>query len=220
MPWRLHREGRFRAWLGERFGGGPELGDRIWRRCLHFAGASVLLYYLLPPRFFLLLSTEEVLLLALGGVLVMEGMRLAAGLELPTIRPWETRRIASYAYYAVALVLAVLLFPTPIAVFVVLGTAFVDPLIGELRRRPVLPAGTIWWLPILVYLGVGVGALSGVGHWGLLPAALAALVGGLVAVAVERPKLRGYDDDLAMTLVPGVILTLWLFVWPAYPGLG
>jgi hypothetical protein len=217
MHVRLHRGGRWRTWLGARFGGGPELGDRIWRRILHFVGAAVLVYYLIPPRFFLVVTKEEALLLALAAVLVMEGLRLAAGLELPTIRPWERRRVASFAYFAVALVVAVLLFPRPIAVAVVLGTAFVDPLIGELRLRPGLGAATLWGAPFAALGAIVVGALLLVGNWSIGPALVAAAVAAAIGTVVERPKLPYYDDDLAMVLAPGIALTLWVWLWPGFP---
>lgn len=219
MPWRLHRGGRFRARLGRLAGGDVALGDRILRRLLHLAGLAVLLYYLLPPNFFLVASVETVLLLALASVLALEGLRLAAHLELPTIRPYERRRLASYAYYAIALVLAVLLFPRPIAVAVVLGTAIVDPLIGELRLRP--EARRLYpVLPVALWAGFAFGSLVLLGAW-TIPAALLAAVGaGALAVAVERPRFAGFDDDLAMTLVPALALLALTLLDPGFPRLG
>ena len=211
---RLHRGGRWRAWLGARFGGDAELGDRIWRRCLHFGGVLVLLYYLLPPVIGPL-SAELALLLALAAVLVLEGMRHAAGWELPTIRPWESRRVASYAYFAVALVAVVLLIPEPIAVAAVLGVSFVDPLLGELRLRRVgRPLASLAGAGVYVLLGFS--ALVLVGRWSGPGAAVGALVAAVVGVAVESPRWAPIDDDLAMTVVPAV--TLWLIVTLA-PGL-
>ncbi len=219
MTIRLHRGGRWRAWLGRRLGGDAALGDRAWRRCLHGAGTAVLLYYLLPGRFFLFVSTETVLVAALGSVLALEALRLGAGLELPTIRPYERRRLASYAYYAIALTVAVLLFPRPIAVAVVLGTALVDPLIGELRPSarfaPLYPL-----VPVVVWAALAVTAFTLVGGWAPLPATAAALGGGALAVAAERPRMAMVDDDLVMTLVPALALTALLFLVPGFPGLG
>lgn len=219
MPIRLHRGGRFRAWLGTRLGGDEALGDRVWRRCLHLAGLAVLLYYLLPPGFFLVASTGTVLLAGLASVLVLEALRLTTGLELPTIRPHERRRLASYAYYAIALTVAVLLFPRPIAVAVVLGTAIVDPLIGEMRlaarARSLYPS-----LPVAVWAGMAFGSFTLVGGWTPLAAALAGIGGGLLAVAVERPRWSGVDDDLAMTLVPALALAGLLLAVPGFPALG
>ena len=135
MGWRLHTGGRFRTWLGARFGGDLALGDRLWRRILHGLGAAALIYYVLPTDFFIVLPKVDVLLLALAAVLVLEGLRHAIGLEIPTIREYEREWIGSFAVFATAIVAVILIFPEPIAAAVVLGTALVDPLAGELRLR-------------------------------------------------------------------------------------
>ncbi len=179
------------------------MGDRLLRRLFHLAGAAVLLYYLLPSRFFVLLTTRDVLLLALVALLVIEALRLVAGLEITTIRAYERRRLASYVWYAVALVAAVLLFPPTVAAAVVLGTALVDPLIGELRARPTLSRRAYPWLPIAVYAALAFPVLI-LGAWDWARAGGGALLAATVAVAVERPKLLAVDDDLAMTLLPAV----------------
>ncbi len=207
MELRLHRGGRFRRWLGTRFGGDEQLGDRLWRRCLHGIGAAVLLYYAIPDGFFVVLSKQEVLVLALAAVVLLEVLRHGAGLELPTLRPYEEARIGSYVFYALALAGAVLLFPRPIAAAVVLGTAFVDPLAGELRASarwhrtyPVVPA--------LAYAALAFVGLAGIGDWPAVPAAGLALIAAPLAVASEWPKIPWIDDDLAMTFVPAIVLYL------------
>ena len=167
--------------------------------------AAVLLYFVLPSRFFILLETRDVLLLALVGVLGIEAVRLLGAVEVPTIREYERRRVASYAWYGVALVAAVLLFPETVAIAVVLGTAFVDPVIGELRRTPATFRRAYPWLPLALYAILAYPALV-LGGWGSLRAAASALIAAVVAVAVERPKIGLVDDDLAMTLLPAVTL--------------
>ncbi len=205
MGWRLHRHGRFRAWLGARLGGDAELGDRAWRRALHVLGAAALVYYLLPEEAFVVAPKWEVLLAALVAVLVLEVLRHKAGLELPTIRPYEARRVASFAFFAVAVVAAILLFPPPIAVAVVLGTAIVDPLAGELRDsphyRPLYPL-----IPFGIYTGLAFGALVAVGNWPPPDAFFFAVVAAGLALLAERPKYRWGDDDFVMTFAPALVL--------------
>jgi hypothetical protein len=212
MTLRLHRQGRFRAWLGGRFGGDVELGDRIWRRVLHGLCAVVLVYYVMPENFFLVAPKWAVLLAALAAVLLLEGLRHLAGLELPTIRPYEQHRVASFAFFAIALVAAVLLFPMPVGAAVVLGTALVDPLAGELRVRD-STREVQWGVPIVAYTGLAWLGLAGVGRWPAIPSVGLALVAAVLAVAVERPKGKWVDDDLLMTLVPAVaLLALGVYV--------
>jgi hypothetical protein len=214
---KIHTGGRLRRWIGARFGGDFDLGDRVYRRFLHGLGALVLLYYALPRHLIAWFTTEELLLIGLGLVLVLEGLRWAAGVELPTIRSYEKGRIASYTFYAVALVAAVLLFPLPVALVVVLGTAFIDPLIGELRRsarwRTTYP-----WFPGAAYVLLGTSALILVTRWSPFSAVTFAGIGAVLALAVERPKIPALDDDLAMTLVPALVLAaLLLFTHGIFP---
>jgi hypothetical protein len=198
-------------------GGGHELGDRMMRRGLHLAGLAVLLYFVLPSGFFVVLPVRTVLLLALFAVLVLEMVRLGTGLELPAIRPYERHRVASYAWYAVALVVAVLLFPESVATAVVLGTALVDPLIGELRRGSGTWRRSYPWLPLALYALLAGTALTVVGGWSAARAGAGAAVAALVAIGSERPKLLSLDDDLAMTLVPAAALYAIGLLGPGAP---
>lgn len=201
----VHRQGQFRRWLGATLGGDEALGDRAWRRILHVAGAGVLIYFALPDWFFLVAPKEYVLLAALAAMFLLELVRHTSGLELPSLRPYETTRVASYVFYALALVIAVLLFPLPIAAAVVLGTAIVDPVAGELRRASSSALVTVG-VPLAAYEVLGVIGLSGIGHWPLPTSAALALGAGGLAVAAERPKWPWVDDDLAMTILPALFL--------------
>lgn len=217
MPVRLHRDRAFRGWLGARAGGDDSLGDRLLRRGFHLGAAIALAYYVLPTRTFVVVSTEQLLLLGLAVVLGLEGLRLARLIEIPTIRHYETDRPASYAFYAVAIVAAILVFPEPIAVAVVLGTATVDPLVGELRLRG--PSARRWYPggPLVAYAALAALALVGVGHWAALPTVVGAGVAAVIAVAAERPKIGGVDDDLAMTLAPAAALVAVALLLPGAP---
>jgi hypothetical protein len=205
MRVRLHRGGRFRRWLGARLGGDERLGDRVWRRTLHAAVALILIYFALPNDIFVVAPKRTVLLAALAFVLVLEALRHAGLLDFPTIRPYEQGRVSSFAFFAIAVVGAILLFPEPIAAAVVLGTAVVDPLVGELRDRP-LPRGTYPVVPVVVYAALAFVGLAVVGRW---PAGASAALAGpaaALAVAAEWPTIAWFDDDLAMTFAPALAL--------------
>ncbi len=213
---RLHRGGRFRAWLGRKLGGDAALGDRAWRRVLHGLGALLLLYYLVPREIVGPISRSDLVLLGLAAVLVFELLRHGAGLELPTIRPHESGRPASFAFFAIALVVALFAFPEPIAALAIAGAALIDPLIGELRLRPgarsLNPA-----LPIVAYGLIAVLALRGIGDWAWGATLDGAALAALLAVGVERLRYPYLDDDLTMPLLPGFVLTLLLLLWPSLP---
>jgi dolichol kinase len=170
----------------------------------------VLLVYVLPSTTFGPIPVRVVLIGALAGVLLLEVLRHLAGWELPTIRPHEERRVASFALYAIGLVIAVLAFPEAVAVAVVLGAAFIDPLLGELRLwndslPQTMAAGA------LVYFLIAAPALYLVGHFEWAVAAGLGLVAAVIGVAVEGPvSLVPLDDDLTMTILPGAVLTILL----------
>jgi hypothetical protein len=211
---RLHRGGKTREWLGVQLGGDYELGDRAYRRVLHMLGGLAVVYLVLPSDVFVVVSKEDVLLAALAIVLALEALRHLAHWELPTIRPYESHRIASFAFYAIALVAALLLFPRPIAAAVILGTAFIDPLLGELRLRSdrfastAVPGG-------VAYAAIAFVAMGAFGGGWTVPVAGLALLAAVLAVAAEWPTWGPLDDDLAMTLVPGAVLTVAVLAWPA-----
>jgi hypothetical protein len=205
MPVRLHRQGRFRRWLGARFGHDEVWGDRMLRRIVHTSGAAILLYYLFPTDFFLIAPKEYILLAALLAAFVIEALRHAADLELPTIRPFERRRVASYVFYAVALVGAILLAPLPIAAAVILGTALIDPLAGGLREsdrlRRLYPAVPYAGYALLAFVGLAL-----LGGWPVALCVPLALFAAAVGLAAEYPKMTWLDDDLLMTAAPAVAL--------------
>lgn len=205
MKIRLHRGGRFRAWLGARLGGDAALGDRVWRRVLHGIVGAILVYYLLPNDILVVAPKRTILLVGLAAILVLELLRHLGVVELPTIRPYEFGRVGSYAFYAIAVVGAILLFPEPVAAAVVLGTALVDPLAGELRAgRRTAP----YYAPIAgaAYAVLAFVGLAGIGRWPPVASAGLALLAAPVAIAAEWPTLDWFDDDLAMTFAPAIVL--------------
>jgi len=205
MGLRLHRHRRFRGWLGRALGGDEELGDRAWRRIMHTFGAAVIVYYFLPDGVFVLVPKFVVLLAALAVMIALEVLRHLAGLELPTIRPYEVHRVASFVFYSVALVLAVLLFPLPIGAAIVLGTAIVDPVAGELRSEEARPVVRLA-VPLAAYGGLAFLGMVAIGGWPAGTSALLAVAAAALAVLAEWPKYPWVDDDLVMTMVPGFFL--------------
>jgi len=150
-------------------------------------------------------------------VLLLEALRHAIGLELPTIREYEAHRVSSFAFFAVALVGAILLFPVPIGAAVILGTSLVDPIAGELRRHH--PSMAVrWGVPIAAYLPLAVVGMVGFGGWPLLPSAGLAVLAAVLAVAVEQPKVMWADDDLAMTFVAAFALYIVGVIVLGLPG--
>lgn len=205
MEGQLEPQGRFRRWLGRRLVGDETAGNLLWRRIMHGLGALVLVYFVFPTNFFVIAPKEYVLLAVLAAAVLLEVLRHAGAVELPTIRPYEKHRVASFVYYALALAGAVLLLPVPIAAAVVLGTALVDPIAGGLRAsvrfRAYYPA-----VPFVVYVGLAFVGMGVLGGWPTGWALVLALPAAVVALAAEYPKYPWLDDDLVMTFAPAIFL--------------
>ena len=214
MGLRLHRGGRTRAWLGKRMGGDEALGDRLWRRVLHVGGLVILLVYVVPSGTFGPVPVRAVPVILLAVLLVVEGFRWRGQVELPTIRPHERARMASYAYYGIALVLATLAFPEAVAVTVIVGSALIDPLLGELRLRP-LGGAAVAIVGGIAYVALAVVCLHALTDLPLTTELGLGLLGAMLAVLVEGPgSVLPLDDDFAMVIVPGIVLALVVLFGP------
>lgn len=181
--------------------------ETVLRRAVHVSTPAFLAYYLLPdPLWEGGITRTEGLLIALAVVLVFEAARMAFKIRIPGMREYEYRRTSAAAWAALGMVFTFLFFPFEYAAPAFLGMGWVDPLIGELRKRdsPLYP-----WLPTIVYFLLVLTALSllvGIGP-GVMVASLAATVLG---IGVERLRTRYVDDDFLMLVVPLVAITLVL----------
>ena len=186
--------------IAELDGRGVEEGTRarLLRRVVHVASAGLLSYYLLPPDMYGAgFPRELVVLTFLVPVLAVEVYRWKRRPEIYGLRENEKKRISAVAWGAVGLALAFVLFPQRLVVPCVLGLAFVDPLIGELRLGwprgyPWIPAAA--YFPICLATGLG---------WA------PSLLSTAVALAAEAPKVAEVDDDFRMLVAPLVALWLW-----------
>lgn len=199
------RRGAFRAWLGRSIAGDPTAGDRLWRRILHALAGATAAYYLLPDRLAPGLPRTVLPLLAIVVVGGLEALRLSGRLALPTIREYESRRPAGYAYFAAGAAALLLLTPAPVGAPVLAGAALIDPFIGELRHRGTSPVG-ITAAAALAYGALAAGLLFAFGVRSPLGLAVAAPAATAVALAAEAPNVLWLDDDLLMLLAPAAVL--------------
>jgi dolichol kinase len=186
----------------------------VLRRLVHMLAPLSLIYYFLPDPLWAGAPSNQVLLLfLLEGILVFEVLRLHYQWPIIGIRDYEYDRLSAAAWAALAMVVALLFFPLQLAAPAIVGMAFVDPLIGELRRRKSKLYPTI---PTLVYL-----ALVLVILWyffGLnTTVILASAVATGLAIAIERLRTKYIDDDFLMTIVPLLGLAAIFLISSSYP---
>ena len=174
-------------------------GQRF-RRVIHLLMVVVPLvyYYLLssltvPMQLRLILAVFYIELL----VLIIEGVRLAAGVLFFGQRAHERNQLSSFAASCTGLFLVLLFAPSPvIGVAIIASCAFADPFSGWLRARTRCVVRSIlgtWLLVTLIWL---------ICHWyGGLPLYLCAFLPPIIALA-EQCQQHYVDDNFLMMILP------------------
>lgn len=175
-----------------------------FRRGFHLCAPLFLLYYLVPGRILGIVSKELILLLALLIVLIFEAVRLRTGWVFFGLRGYESKQLSAFAWAGIGLTIAFLFFPQIFVICVVIGMGWTDPLIGELRRRwkKGYPA-----IPLVQYFFIVLVCLSLFSEMDIFLRMFLAGLGSVVAITVERPRIRYIDDDFLMMVIPLVVLT-------------
>lgn len=182
--------------------------DAHWfRRVFHTFAASFLFYYLLPDNAWMNILKILIPIIVVACMIVIEYRRLRGILDHERffgLRNYEKNRPASYLYFGVAVLLLFLFFPQQIAIPCILCAAFTDPIIGETRyylgKKKAYTIGFVislffflitwyqasWWIVILV-----------------------SVIGASAALIGEIKKLRFFDDDFMIQMLPALLL--WIF---------
>jgi hypothetical protein len=181
----------------------------LLRRLVHISAPAFLLYYVLPDPLWEGGPPKEVgLLLVFIVALTFELLRLLLNFKVVGMRSYESEQISAGAWSAIALTFTFLFFPYQYAVPVVIGMAWIDPLIHYLRKwkSKLYPP-----LPLALYFLITIVSLSILMTPTLLTL-IAALVGTVLAIAAESYKTKYVDDDFLMIVVPLVGIALVLSV--------
>lgn len=175
-----------------------------FRRAFHIVSPVFLSYYILPDNVAPNIPKLSLALLFIGTAGCIEIARIALGIKLFGMRPYEGQRVSAYAQGLLGLAFGLFVIGNArIVVPVFLGMAWVDPLAAYCRRQ-----GQPRTLPTAAYLAVFL-ASSAVMHAFSLPyTVLYGAVATTSAILVEGPKIPQVDDDLLMQVVPMVILAL------------
>jgi hypothetical protein len=172
---------------------------QVLRRLVHVSAPVFLVYYYLPdPVFPGFVDKQPGLFLFLALILTIEALRLWYSPYIIGMRDYEKYRISAAAMTAMALTVAMAFFPIGIVLPVVLGMAWVDPLMGIMRARKskYYPAA-----PIVLYFVLMIVPLSY--FFGLTPLVIfASVVATFLGIMSEIKKNWYIDDDFLMILVP------------------
>lgn len=178
--------------------------EKIYRRFNHTVAACFVIYFLFPQK---IMGLERIYLVILLWIIILgiEYLRLNKNLNLFGMRDYESDRIAGFVWFASGTFIILGFyemgaFPQSLAIATIIMAAYTDPVIGEANHK----LGDRW--------GLGIGFVCSFAIYQLIIGVIFySVLGGLIAVLVERPKLKWFDDDLAMQIFPISILSiLWL----------
>ena len=178
--------------------------EKIYRRFNHTVAACFVIYFLFPQK---IMGLERIYLVILLLIIILgiEYLRLNKNLNLFGMRDYESDRVAGFVWFASGTFIILGFyemgaFPQSLAVATIIMAAYTDPVIGEVNHK----LGDRW--------GLGIGFVCSFAIYQLIVGVIFySVLGGLIAVLVERPKLKWFDDDLAMQIIPISILSiLWL----------
>ena len=175
------------------------IDEQIYRRFNHTIAACFVVYFLFPSE---ILELQRSYFIVLFWLLVVsiEIARLTKGIKLLGMRDYEKDRIASFVWFASGSCLLlglheIGLFPQSLVIATIIMAAYTDPVIGEATKKWGDKKGVICGLVCsFVIYQVIVGVL------------FYSIIGSIAAVIAERPKIKWFDDDLAMQIVPMIIL--------------
>ncbi len=184
----------------------------MFRRAFHVISPIFLSYYLIPEAVTPNITRLSLTLLFIGTAGCVEIARIALGLRLFGMRPYEGQRVSAYAQGLVGLAVGIFVIQSVVIVVpVFMGMAWIDPLRSLCRKK----GWNVAW-PIAAYAALFFGIQS------LLPGVpnvyarlLYTAVATTVAMAVEGPRIPQVDDDLTMQLLPMAALVVAMALIPA-----
>ena len=178
--------------------------EKIYRRFNHTVAACFVIYFLFPQE---IRGLDRIYLVIILWIIILgiEYLRLNKNLNLFGMRDYESDRVAGFVWFASGTFIILGFyemgaFPQSLAIATIIMAAYTDPVIGEANHK----LGDRW--------GLGIGFVCSFVIYQLIVGVIFySVLGGLIAVLVERPKLKWFDDDLAMQIFPISILSiLWL----------
>ena len=185
------------------------IDEQIYRRFNHTIAACFVIYFLFPIEILDLQRRYFIILFWLL-VVAIEMARLTKGIKILGMRDYEKDRIASFVWFASGscLLLGIYemgFFPQSLVIATIIMAAYTDPVIGEATKKWGDKNGIICGLvcSFIIYQFI-VGNL------------FYSIIGSIVAVISERPKIKWFDDDLAMQVIPMIIFYIlnWFELLP------
>jgi len=191
-------------------------GGHALRRATHMIMALIpLIYYSRGEVLadYVGLSPEQLVSSVVMTILILEGIRLRLGIVIIGQREYEAQQISALAWGGFAVALALLISPDDgktgleaglYGIPIIFGLTFVDPIMGEIKRKK-------RDLKMAIYIGLITSYTVWIGcHFWIGTPILASILLAPLTVAGEVPKLRYIDDNATMVLFPLSALVILL----------
>tara|TARA_B100000579_G_scaffold1797_1_gene1394 strand:+ start:368 stop:961 length:594 start_codon:yes stop_codon:yes gene_type:complete len=177
------------------------INENVYRRFNHTAAACFIIYFLFPQK---ILGFERSFFILVFWLTIvgLEYFRLRNSINIIGLRDYENQRLAGFVWFATGTCMILYLyeigmFPQSLAIATIVMAAYTDPVIGEAKKHygnyGSFAAGIICSFIIFQLI---------------LGSLFYSIIGSFVAVIAEKPRLKWFDDDLAMQVFPITILTI------------
>ncbi len=182
----------------------------VFRRVFHVASPAFLAYYLIPETVTPNITRLSLAILFVGTAGCIEIARIALGLRLFGMRPYEGQRVSAYAQGLLGLVIGIFVFPEIVVVPVFFGMAWIDPLRSVCRKKG---WSVVWSIAAYAALFFALQTLvPGVPN--VSARIVYTSVATVVAMSVEGPRIPQVDDDLMMQILPMAALVVTMALVP------
>ncbi len=191
-------------------------GGHALRRATHMIMALIpLIYYSRGEVLadYVGLSPEQLVSSVVMTILILEGLRLRLGIVIIGQREYEAQQISALAWGGFAVALALLISPDDgktgleaglYGIPIIFGLTFVDPIMGEIKRKK-------RDLKMAVYIGLITSYIVWIGcHFWIGTPILVSLLLAPLTVLGELPSLKYIDDNATMVLIPLAALVILL----------
>ena len=176
----------------------------LFRRIFHLCAPLFLIYYLMPD-IFLFLPKSWWVLITLFSIIAVETARLARKRIFFGMREYERTQVSAFAWAGMGITIAFFFFEPVFVACVIFGIGWVDPLIGEMRKRGKMKLYPL--IPLIFYFFIVFFCLLALSDFFLPTIVAMGILASIAAITVEFPQIK-VDDDFLMLIVPLVVLTL------------
>jgi len=157
------------------------------------------------PDIFLFLPKSWWVIITLISIISLETVRLARKRIFFGMREYERTQVSAFAWAGIGITLAFFFFEPVFVACVLFGIGWVDPLIGEMRKRKKMKWDPM--VPLLFYFAITFFVLLFLSDFRLPTIIAMGILASIVAITVEFPQIK-VDDDFLMVIVPLIVLTL------------